>query len=270
VSDRRDMVPRGQLDLDAVENEEPITALVRRLERAGLIDEVSLQTGDLQDLSLDQTESLLRFFATLHRGSAWWVGDLYRFAEDRWNEEASQLANATSLSISTITRYTTLAREFPPRERVAGLGISHHRLVVKFDPGARRAWLDRALAGDGPGEGPWTVHRLHEELQLAGLARTRDTNPEPAETSGVLRDAPIARIEQSLLDLPSERRKETAAVDHEAEEAPIDLSATTEALRLDSLHDLVAEIVAMERDERGRVCIGSNLLERLQVALEAN
>jgi hypothetical protein len=183
-----DLVRSGQLDLDAGENEEPITALVRRLERAGLIDEVALHTEDLQDLSLDQADGLLRFFAGLHRGSAWWLGDLNAFAEARWNEEASQLADATSLNKDTIARYTTTAREFPPRERVAGLGISHHRLVTHLDAGVRRAWLERARAGDNAGEGPWTVDRLREELQLAGLKRdgrkhVQDSNPGSAEIS---------------------------------------------------------------------------------------
>ena len=87
-----DPVRRGdQLDLDAVENEEPVTALVRRLEREGRINEVSLRTSDLTDLSMAGAESLLRFFAGLHRGSAWWVGDLHAYAEDRWQRRRRSL-----------------------------------------------------------------------------------------------------------------------------------------------------------------------------------
>jgi hypothetical protein len=177
------LVPPGQPDLDAAENEAPVIALVRRLEGDGLIDDVSLRTGDLEDLSLGQVESLLRFFSALHRRSVWWVGDLYRFAEDRWGEEASQLASATGLNLATLTRYVQLAREFPPHSRFPGLGMSHHRLVIGLDARARRAWLGRALAGDGPGEGPWTTERLRDELGLAGVMKPRDASPEPAEIS---------------------------------------------------------------------------------------
>lgn len=247
-----DLVPRGQLDLDAVENEEPMTALVRRLEREGHIDEVSLRRSGLGDLTIAGAEALLRFFAGLHRGSAWWVGDLHAYAEDRWHAEASQLANATGLSPDTITRYTTMAQKFLPHERVAGLGISHHRLVIKLDAGTRRAWLGRALAGDSPNEGQWTVERLREELQLAGLVRIR--NPEPAETSPVNEPA-----SETGGDTPSPASQRASEI--------IEPSSAQTLIGRSSLREIAAEIVAMSRDEHGRVVLDRNVLERLRAAL---
>jgi hypothetical protein len=42
----------------------------------------------------------------------------------------------------------------------------------------------------------------------------------------------------------------------------------TTQLQVEALREVAAEIVAAERDEHGRTCLGPNMLERLRAALE--
>jgi hypothetical protein len=165
--DRHDLVP----------GDESALALVRQLQALGAIDEVSLRLGDLHDLmTFERAEGLAALFGSLHRSTAWWIGDLLGYGLHRWGEAGAQLEVATGLRPATITDYVTVAQRIPPSRRVAQLSFRHHMAVRALDPGEQRDWLTKAVAGD------WSSSRLREEIADNRIpSAARETGPWPRQ-----------------------------------------------------------------------------------------
>ena len=97
--------------------------------------------------------SIAKRITNVHNGFSWWIGDLAAYAIHNLEspqEFLIQLSNATDLKMSSIKQQAWLAKKFPVRDRIIGLG-SHHHLVVAHLPRAKRQmWLRKAVTKGWP------------------------------------------------------------------------------------------------------------------------
>jgi hypothetical protein len=200
-----DLVRRGQLDLDAVESDEPALATLRGYERRGVVTDVGVDVSRLptgaDDEDIEECRSLLKVFGRGLRGAEWGIGDVFRYAKGRWGEAAWDIADAAGVEPGTITSYVTPCERIPLHERVPGLGLSIHRLVSRMEPGERRAWLAKAKHGDDGVQ--WTRERLRWELGAAGVMSeiSADSGTGSHVPAGdLLRLIDLGRAARDLLD----------------------------------------------------------------------
>ena len=104
----------------------------------------------------DFEEVGLLFAKTLELGDSYQfgIGDLYRYAEDRFGEQAAQLVEAKRIRPKTLMNFVYVCRRLPRPKRVDGLPFSHHAAAAACfgDPAhpdweeAGQALLEEALA----------------------------------------------------------------------------------------------------------------------------
>jgi hypothetical protein len=195
--------------------------------------------------------------------TAWVIGDWLRFGEDRWHDRYTQARALSGRSYGGLRNCLWVARKIPPAMRRESLSWSHHRLVARFaDEAVRGDWLDRAEAAG------WSVDLLESMLRDTGSVTARlqpDGEAEVVAAVGELHSEygqlGAQRVSRIVRDAPERERSARDSVE------PLRMLHQLE-VGVQSLSELAAEIIAMPRDEYGRVTVGSNLLERLQMALE--
>jgi hypothetical protein len=101
----------------------------------------------------------------IERGAQFAIGDFLNYGEDRFNERASQVVDASEgWSEKTCSVYRWLASRIAQgNRRMDRLTIAHHLLVAALSPSRQKHWLTRAA--DDAEEKPWTVGRLRAALQ---------------------------------------------------------------------------------------------------------
>jgi hypothetical protein len=213
-------------------------------------------------LTFEQWDDMGLVLCEARDWTAWLIGDWLSFGEDRWNDRYAQARALTNRSYGGLRNLAWVARRVARPRRRESLSWSHHRLVASIkDEAVQVEWLDRAEA-----EG-WSVDLLESMLRDAGLVAARLQREGEPELV-----AAVSELHREYAELNAERvirivreglervRRETKVV-----ELP---SASQLQVGAPSLREVVTEIVAAPRDEQGRVCLGSNLLERLRMALE--
>jgi len=99
----------------------------------------------------------------IEKGAQFAIGDFLNYGEDRFNERASQVIDASEgWSERTCSVYRWLSTRIAKADRrMDRLTIAHHLLVAALSPAKQRSWL--AKAADDEGE-PWTVSRLRKAI----------------------------------------------------------------------------------------------------------
>lgn len=131
------------MSLPAVRGEGGV-AFLRELEERGMLTQTSLVLTD-PDMPYEQYELLAALFGSIHRSSAFWIGDLLNFGEKIYGETYVQVADATGLSSSTCINYASVCHRVPSTRRRPELSFSSHEAVAKLEPGEQQQWLDAAV-----------------------------------------------------------------------------------------------------------------------------
>jgi hypothetical protein len=94
----------------------------------------------------------------IERGAQFAIGDFLNYGEDRFNERASQVIDASEgWSEKTCSVYRWLAsRIAQANRRMDRLTIAHHLLVAALTPSRQKHWLTRA-ADDAPVTAWWCL-----------------------------------------------------------------------------------------------------------------
>ena len=115
--------------------------------------------------SFDVCEMFGESLRTLDRGIQFALGDYFRYIEDRFGEQASQILDHTGWSESTLRTYRWTAEKIAVEtRRMDRLSYRHHQLVAALPPLAQRKWLTEAAEGNGDGK-PWTTARLQQAIK---------------------------------------------------------------------------------------------------------
>jgi hypothetical protein len=94
---------------------------------------------------LDVWERHAKDILSIHRNSAWWVGDLVNYGLANFGDEFWQCIDEGTVSLRQLESCMYVARAYPPEDRVPGLSFTHHSIAARLAPGLRRAVLQQAL-----------------------------------------------------------------------------------------------------------------------------
>lgn len=109
-------------------------------------------------------EALWAALRTLECSLQFAVGDAVNDFEGRWGERASQIIDASGLSLSSVKVYAWVAKQVPSQNRMIdrGLSFAHHLACAALPHAEQRSWLTQAL---GNGGGQWSVSRLKAAIR---------------------------------------------------------------------------------------------------------
>ena len=85
----------------------------------------------------------LQFALWCQRASPWWIGDMINSGEDLFGEEFAEVCGGT-LSTEMVSRYASVARRVPPRNRRPNLSWSAHAAVARLPEPLQRRMLAQA------------------------------------------------------------------------------------------------------------------------------
>ena len=105
---------------------------------------------------LEEWRGPIQFALWCQRASPWWIGDLINSGEDVFGEEFAAVLGGT-LSTEMVSRYASVARRVPARNRRPKLSGSAHAAVARLEDHLQRRML--ALAEK---EG-WNSDDLHKK-----------------------------------------------------------------------------------------------------------
>jgi len=91
--------------------------------------------------------------------SRWWLGDLMRYGEMRWGEDAAQAVEMSGLHVDTLRACVWVAESIVPARRRPEATWSHHREVAAMDAAEGDAWLGRAI------DGGWSRDELRRKIR---------------------------------------------------------------------------------------------------------
>jgi hypothetical protein len=89
---------------------------------------------------LELWQGPLQFALWCQRASPWWIGDMINAGEDAFGEEFAAVLGGT-LSTEMVSRYASVARRVPPRNRRAKLSWSAHAAVARLEHHLQRRML---------------------------------------------------------------------------------------------------------------------------------
>jgi len=93
--------------------------------------------------ALDAWQGPLQFALWCQRASPWWIGDLINSGEDLFGEEFAEVCGGT-LSTEMVSRYASVARRVPARNRRPKLSWSAHAAVARLPHPLQRRMLAQA------------------------------------------------------------------------------------------------------------------------------
>ena len=92
---------------------------------------------------LNAWEGPLQFALWCQRAGPWWIGDLINSGEDQFGEEFAEVCGGT-LSTEMVSRYASVARRVPARNRRPNLSWSAHAAVARLPHALQRRLLAQA------------------------------------------------------------------------------------------------------------------------------
>lgn len=92
---------------------------------------------------LHEWQGPLQFALWCQRASPWWIGDMINAGEDLYGEEFGEVCGDT-LSTEMVSRYASVARRVPPRNRRPALSWSAHAAVARLPHAQQRRLLAEA------------------------------------------------------------------------------------------------------------------------------
>ncbi len=119
-------------------------AILADLERGGSLTAAGLQIN--VEMPYDQYESLLVFLSSVHRRSAWALGDALLYGESLYGERYAQAASLTGFSEQYLQNLVSICRRVPRQRRQPMLSMGHHDVVARMEPQDQTEWLERAVA----------------------------------------------------------------------------------------------------------------------------
>lgn len=125
----------------AVPNTGSVFALVQDLERTGVLTATSLDLSMRPDLTYDELETLVVYFAYVNNTSRWALFDTLRTIDMRHGDLVAQAAELSGLSPSTIENGMSIVHKIPKSRRRAGVHFSKHAEVTSLAPNDQRRWL---------------------------------------------------------------------------------------------------------------------------------
>lgn len=134
-------------------------ALLADLEHAGALTATGLTLTT--EIPYVQYEALAAMLGTVHRISAWAIGDLLNYGEKVFSESYVQAASLTGLSETTCMNYASVCKRVPKQRRRPELSFSSHEVVAKMEPADQTEWLERAV------EQRWTRQELRAQVDKA-------------------------------------------------------------------------------------------------------
>lgn len=99
---------------------------------------------NVNDLSRDQWDHLLRLLASASESMNWWVGDLFASGEKKGYGKATELAPIYGYEPPTVYNCTWVAGAVEISLRREVLSFGHHKLVASKLPEEQQYWLQRA------------------------------------------------------------------------------------------------------------------------------
>ena len=117
---------------------------------------------------LEEWQGPLQFALWCQRASPWWIGDMINRGEDLFGEEFGEVCGQT-LSTEMVSRYASVARRVPPRNRRPALSWSAHAAVARLPHD-----LQRKLLAEAEQKG-YTSDDLRKEAQRL-VRQTKDAN----------------------------------------------------------------------------------------------
>lgn len=108
--------------------------------------------------ALAEWKGPLQFALWCQRASPWWIGDMINSGEDLFGEEFAAILGDT-LSTEMVSRYASVARRVPPRNRRPKLSWSAHAAVARLEDHLQRRMLAMAER-----EG-WNSDDLHKQVR---------------------------------------------------------------------------------------------------------
>lgn len=100
----------------------------------------------------------LQFALWCQRASPWWIGDMINRGEDLFGEDFGEVCGET-LSTEMVSRYASVARRVPARNRRPSLSWSAHAAVARLPHAAQRR-----LLADAEKQG-WNSNELRKKVQ---------------------------------------------------------------------------------------------------------
>ena len=107
---------------------------------------------------LEDWQGPLQFALWCQRASPWWIGDMINRGEDLYGEEFGEVCGDT-LSTEMVSRYASVARRVPPRNRRPALSWSAHAAVARLPHSQQKTML---LQAERKG---WNSDQLRKEVQ---------------------------------------------------------------------------------------------------------
>jgi hypothetical protein len=143
------------------------------------------------------------FVGSLHRSSAWFIGDWILYGEHKFGQMYAQAVNDLGLDYKTCVNTVYVCRHVPKERRRADLPFSHHAEVAGIKTaGEQRRYLKLAASNN------WTKAELREAIKHGGILPERVAQPDWSSESGIHPGADTRLLPDSPRD-----------ADHEAAQA---------------------------------------------------
>jgi hypothetical protein len=108
--------------------------------------------------ALESWQGPLQFALWCQRASPWWIGDMVNAGEDKFGEEFAAVCGGT-LSTEMVSRYASVARRIPARNRRSNLSWSAHTAVARLPHPLQRRMLAQAEKHG------WNSDQLRKEVR---------------------------------------------------------------------------------------------------------
>ena len=92
---------------------------------------------------LSEWQGPLQFALWCQRASPWWIGDMINAGEDLYGEDFAEVCGGT-LSTEMVSRYASVARRVPAKNRRPNLSWSAHAAVARLPHDQQRKVLAEA------------------------------------------------------------------------------------------------------------------------------
>lgn len=186
------------------------------------------------EMSYERVEEIIWRVRGARDATAWWLGDLLRFAESRWGEKYAQAMDATGLSYGRLANIVSTCERVSDARRREDLSFAHHEAVASLEPAEQIEWLEAAAKSS------WTEAQLREALREAAVltrsparqtrASAAGDGPSASETVDAARNLSVLRETLDLVGVALEGGEGAGdVVDKLAEKLPDALRALEEA-----------------------------------------
>jgi hypothetical protein len=121
-------------------------------------------------MTYERVEEALGRVRLARDATAWWIGDLLRFAEGRYGEKYAQAMDSTGLSYGRLANIVSTCERVSVDRRREDLSFAHHESVASLEPADQVEWLEAAARSS------WPEAQLREALREAAVVSPRPSS----------------------------------------------------------------------------------------------